>query len=325
MISHYVVTTASLSTRPPHAEGLPQVKVLGYGDNVIDRFIDRQIDYPGGNCVNFAVFAHQLAIPAGYLGTFGSDAHGEFMRTELGKMGIDVSRSVVRAGESGIAEVEVVNGERVFRGGNRGGVTTRLPVILDTAELAYASEFDLVHSSVYSTTETEIPKLAELDALVSYDLSSESAYRSSRYLGDVAPYLDLALLSCSDISAADTESLLYDVVRHGVGMALCTRGDEGALLFDGKQVFHTPAVPLDPNRGIADTMGCGDAFLAAFVVSLLRSGWRKHTSVDKDAITAGLTTGAAHAAAQCYVDGAFGHGRSYAARPLSDAEKAVSR
>ena len=33
------------------------MKVLGYGDNVIDRFLDRGMDYPGGNCVNVAAGA----------------------------------------------------------------------------------------------------------------------------------------------------------------------------------------------------------------------------------------------------------------------------
>ena len=301
------------------------MKVLGYGDNVIDRFIDRKIDYPGGNCVNFAAFAHELSVPAGYLGAFGSDAHGQFMRTELDRLGIDVSRSVVRDGESGIAEVEVVDGERVFRGGNRGGVSTREPVILGDHELAYVAEFDLIHSSVYSASESEIPKLAGLNTLVSYDLSSEAAYRSSPYLDDLASHLDLVLLSCSDIPIAETESLLRDIVHRGVGMALGTRGDQGAMLFDGRELYSTPAVPLDARRGIADTMGCGDAFLAAFVVSLLQSGWRKTVEASAPAIVAGLAAGAAHAAAQCYVDGAFGHGRSFADSRYEDDIDAVSR
>ncbi len=301
------------------------MKVLGYGDIVIDRFIDRQIDYPGGNCVNFAVFAHELAIPAGYLGAFGSDVHGQFVRTELDRLGIDVSRCVVRDGESGIAEVEVVNGERVFRGGNRGGVTTREPIILGNAELDYVAEFDLIHSSVYSTSESEIPKLAGLDILVTYDLSNEAEYRSSPYLDELALHLDLALLSCSDTPAAETESLLRDIVHRGAGMALGTRGDKGAMLFDGREIYETPAVPLDARRGIADTMGCGDAFLAAFVVSLLKSGWRKTVPASAPAIVAGLAAGAAHAAAQCYVDGAFGHGRRFVNGRYEDDVDAVSR
>ena len=36
------------------------MRVLGFGDNIVDRFLDRGLDYPGGNCVNVAVFARRL-------------------------------------------------------------------------------------------------------------------------------------------------------------------------------------------------------------------------------------------------------------------------
>jgi sugar/nucleoside kinase (ribokinase family) len=302
---------ASVRVLRGKGEGRLQVKVLGFGDNVIDRFLDRGLDYPGGNCVNFAVFASQLAMTAGYLGVFGSDEYGEFMRSELDGMGIDVSQSVVRNGESGIAQVEVVEGERVFRGGNGGGITTREPIILGKNQLAYISGFDLIHSSVYSASETELPKLRSLEILVSYDLSSEAHFRSDAYLDVVAPNVDLALLSCSDISESETESALVRVVRHGAEMALGTRGGDGAILFDGQDLHYADAIPLVPSSAVADTMGCGDAFLAMFTTTLLRSGWRKHGRASQEAIAEGLSSGAAFAAEQCFVDGAFGHSRPF--------------
>jgi fructoselysine 6-kinase len=294
------------------------VKVVGFGDNVVDRFLDRQMDYPGGNCVNFAAFATQLDSAAAYIGTFGSDELGAFLRAELILAGVDLSRSVIRSGESGIAQVEVVDGERIFRGGNHGGVTTREPVILGEDELDYISDFDLVHSSVYSSSESELPKLSARETLVSYDLSSEERFRTPSYLDEVAPHLDLALLSCSHISSDETESVLTDVVRRGAGMALGTRGQDGALLFDGSRFHHCAAVPLIPAAEIADTMGCGDAFVAAFALSLLHAGWSKHSAPSADSLSRALTAAAHFAARQCFVDGAFGHGRQYADSGMSE-------
>ncbi len=285
------------------------VKVLGFGDNVIDRFIDRRIDYPGGNCVNFAVFAHELGIDAAYLGAFGSDGSGDFLRSELAAIGLDVSRCVERDGETGIAMVEVVDGDRVFRGGNDGGVTVREPILLSREDLRYVAGFDLVHSSVYSASETQIPLLDGLDVLVTYDLSSEDEFRSPQYLDGLAPHLDLALLSCSHLDEDDTGALLRAVVAKGAGLALGTRGAEGALLFDGADLHRVEAVPLAGDRPIADTMGCGDALLAAVVVSLLASGWRKGVIPSAGAIDAALRAGSSFAAEQCFIDGAFGHGR----------------
>jgi Sugar kinases, ribokinase family len=299
------------------------MKVLGYGDNVVDRFLDRRIEYPGGNCVNFAVFAAQQGVGAGYLGAFGSDDIGSFIRGELVSLGLDISHSVVRTGESGIAKVEVIDGERVFRGGNGGGVTTREPIILGPSALAYAQEFDLVHSSVYSTAESELPKLHGLDVLLSYDFSSEDEYRADEYLARVAPYVDLALLSCSGISEQETDVVLRRVIDHGARMALGTRGSDGAVLFDGVTMHRAAAVPLDPSRAVADTMGCGDAFLAAFAVHLLRSGWRRDAPAIAPSIERGLAVASAYAAEQCFVDGAFGHGRSVGFEALPAVDDSV--
>lgn len=288
------------------------MKILGFGDNVIDRFVDRSIDYPGGNCVNFAVFGRKLGAHAAYMGAFGSDESGAFLRSELAAIGLDISHSVVRDGETGVAEVEVIDGDRIFRGGNEGGVSVREPIILDRSDVAYVKGFDLVHSSVYSSSETQLPVLAATDVLVSYDLSSEDHFRSAEYLDPLAPHLDLALLSCSHLSESDTEELLRVVGAKGVGLVLGTRGAEGAMVFDRSGIHHVAAVPLDPSRHVADTMGCGDALAAAFACSLLGSGWRRGVPPTSESIEAALLIGSAFAAEQCYVDGAFGHGRRIA-------------
>jgi len=64
----------------------------------------------------------------------------------------------------------------------------------------------------------------------------------------------------------------------------------------------------DPSA-IVDTMGCGDAFLAGFVVSLLGSGWSRTRRPDDAALAGALQAGADAAHAQCFVEGAFGRGR----------------
>ena len=37
------------------------VSALGFGDNVVDKYEHIKTMYPGGNCVNFAVYAKCLA------------------------------------------------------------------------------------------------------------------------------------------------------------------------------------------------------------------------------------------------------------------------
>ncbi|MGW4469417.1 PfkB family carbohydrate kinase [Nonomuraea sp. NPDC004354] len=289
------------------------MRVLGFGDNIVDRFVDRGIDYPGGNSVNVAVYAGRLGVEAAYLGVFGDDDLGGFLRESIAAQGVAVDHCVVRQGETGVSTLRVDDGDRVFLGWNGGGVTVREPLVLDGELLDHASSFDLVHSSVYSRSESELPKL---DTLVSFDLSSEEDYRAPAYLDRVCPHADLVLLSCSHLDEGATRALLADAVRRGAGLALATRGVAGAIAHDGRVTVAAPARPVAQDA-VVDTMGCGDAFLAGFAVSLLRAGWSAGRRPSERMIERALHDGADSAYRQCFVEGAFGHGRPVERRALA--------
>ena len=51
------------------------VKILGFGDNVVDKYEHIKTMFPGGNTVNFAVYGKRAgAERAAYMGIFGNDA-----------------------------------------------------------------------------------------------------------------------------------------------------------------------------------------------------------------------------------------------------------
>ncbi|MFW0774418.1 PfkB family carbohydrate kinase [Paenarthrobacter nitroguajacolicus] len=285
------------------------MKVIGFGDNIVDRFLDRKVMYPGGNCVNVAVFARRLGVESAYLGVFGSDPLGAFVRDAIDAEGVDTSRCIIRDGLNGVTEIKVVDGDRVFLGWNDGGVTTSDPFILEDEHLQYLASADLVHSSVYSASETQLRAVRSTEALVSFDYSSEPERRTDSYLMQTAPYVDLALLSCGNMTVTAVENDLKRVHAAGVSLAVGTRGQAGALMYDGERFLTQAASPTDPLR-FADTMGCGDALLAGLVVSLLGSGWSRSYRPSAEECQAALARGAESAAAQCYVEGAFGHGRA---------------
>ncbi|MEV8337527.1 PfkB family carbohydrate kinase [Leucobacter sp. NPDC077196] len=298
------------------------MKILGFGDNIVDRFLDRRRDYPGGNAVNVAVYARRLGADAGYLGVFGDDPLARFLQSALSNAGVDHSRSIVRHGETGISTLNVIDGERVFLEWNDGGVTVREPIDLDDGRSEYAAGFDLVHSSVYSRTEPQLPRLRETRALVSFDFSSEPEFRSDAYISRVAPHIDLALLSCSDQSVEQTHRLLDTVIRAGAGIALATRGTDGAIVTDGTHRVSAPTPVIDDPATIVDTMGCGDAFVAGFMVELLRRGWNRHRPPSRDDLVAGLDAGNASSREQCFVESAFGGGRAIPIEDLQQYESA---
>lgn len=308
------------------------MRVLGFGDNIVDRFVDRGIDYPGGNSVNVAVYARRLGLEAAYLGVFGDDELGGFLREAIAAQGVAVDRCVVKEGESGVSTLRVDDGDRIFLGWNGGGVTVSEPLVLEGDLLDYVSSFDLVHSSVYSRSESELPKLAGRGPLVSFDLSSEEEFRTPSYLDRVCPHADLVLLSCSHLDESATRALLAEAVRRGARMALATRGVDGAIAHDGRVTVAAPARAVEQEQ-VVDTMGCGDAFLAGFAVSLLRGGWSAVAtsavspasagSPGEDAIARALHDGAAAAYEQCFVEGAFGHGRAAERPPVASMWRAA--
>ncbi|MEW2298262.1 PfkB family carbohydrate kinase [Streptomyces sp. NPDC006743] len=263
--------------------------------------------YPGGNCVNVAVYTRRLGLDAAYLGVFGDDGLGTALRTAVAAQGVAVDHSVVRPGATSVSTLHVRDGDRVFLGYDPGGTDVRRALPLTPALLAYAASFTLVHSSVYSGTEAVLPRLATAGPLISFDFSDEDEYRTPAYLDRVCPHVDLALLSCSHLDEAATRALLAEAVRRGAGMALATRGLDGAIAYDGRTTAAAPARVADP-AAMSDTMGCGDAFLAGFAVSLLREGWSRRAAPAPEALERALDQGARAAYHQCFVEAAFGSG-----------------
>ena len=53
------------------------IKVIGIGDNVCDQYYPAKIMYPGGQAMNFSVYAKMLGAQSAYLGVFGNDRVAE--------------------------------------------------------------------------------------------------------------------------------------------------------------------------------------------------------------------------------------------------------
>lgn len=283
------------------------MKVIGFGDNVADVYIHTRTRYPGGNSVNFAVFAKQLGVSSSYMGVFGNDDVASFIQNELTAIGVDLSRSVQLEGENGIAQVNLVDGERVFVGGNGGGISTQKPMKLQAEDLDYLRRFDLIHSGCYAKVEPELSKLREMDALVAFDFSEEAKYREDGYLQSVCPSIDFALFSGGNSTEEEIDSLVQKVAQYGVKYVLVTRGAKGPKFFCGDTCYEGKVELVEP----VDTMGAGDSFLTAFLVHLVANGWTKTAPPQPEVIREGLQKAASFSAKTCLVDGAFGHGQKY--------------
>jgi fructoselysine 6-kinase len=262
------------------------MKLLGAGDNVVDRYHDLGLMFPGGNALNVAVAAARAGAEAAYIGAVGTDRAGHVVLAGLRAEGIDVSHVRVVDGPNASADVTLVEGDRVFVGSDVGVSRFRL----DADDLAWAGTFDLVHTGDCSMLEDQVADLAAV-APVAFDFS---IHRDPAYLGPILPHLEIACFSATDLDEAAALGLLTRAVAQGPRLALATRGTRPALLYDGRRTWRQPAV----TTSVVDTLGAGDSFIGRFLAG--------YVAGDDPAVT--LEAAARAAAATCGSHGAFGRG-----------------
>ena len=171
------------------------IRVLGIGDNVADKYLHTKTIYPGGNALNIAVFAKMFGTEAGYLGTFGDDEIGKHVYSVCRELGLDLSHCRLEIGENGCARVHLVDGDRVFLQGNKGGISRTKPPVLTEVDEEYIAGYDLIHTSVYSFMEQELPKIRRAGKFVSMDFSNRL---EDAYFQQCCPYVDCAEISCGE-------------------------------------------------------------------------------------------------------------------------------
>ncbi len=274
------------------------MKVIGIGDNVVDKYLHLNKMFPGGNALNFTVYAKQLNTPASYIGVFGTDKAGKHVKQVMRQFGIDISHCRTYEGENGYAEVNLEDGDRVFVGSNGGGVSEQYPLQLSQEDLQYIEEHDLIHSSCFSFLEGELHKLKKLTPPVSYDFSKNY---DDDYLDEVCPYIDYAFLSCGHLTKKETKEKLNEVVEKGCNLAVGTRGVKGAILLYNDQFYYQEAKKVEP----IDTLGAGDSFITVILLEIIRN-----PEITEEVIARGLKKAAEFASETCLVNGAFGHGKT---------------
>lgn len=261
-----------------------RARLCAVGDNVVDRYVDERIMYPGGNAVNVAVHARRCGAQTAYVGVLGDDAAGRLVAYALLREGVDTSQLRVQPGANAYATVRLVAGERVFGSGSVG--VSRFT--LGGADLDYLRGFDLVHTGDCSGTEAQLDQIAEV-AAVSFDF----AERDRQYAEPLLRHVRVATFSRSGAAPEEVSDLVTWAHDHGAELVLVTRGAAGATFSDGRDRHHHPATIVD----VVDTLGAGDAFIACACVEILRGASPPEV----------LGQATRYAAEACRAVGAFGY------------------
>lgn len=287
--------------------GSYQVSVLGFGDNVVDKYEHIKTMYPGGNAVNFAVFAKQLgARRSAYMGIFGSDQEAEHVIASLQEEGVELVKCKQVVGPNGAARVTVEEGtgDRIFLGSNEGGIRGDMLFVVDRFTLEYVKQFDLVHSGNYCFTERELPKIKAAGVPISFDFSDDS---TDEYYERIAPLVDYAFMSCGEMTLEEIKARLEKVSALGPKIVCASRGSEGCIAYDGTTFYEQGIRPVE---NLVDTMAAGDSLLTAFLVEYM--DMEKQGKGGPEAIRACLYDAAGFASHTCGLAGSWGHGKVYA-------------
>lgn len=265
-------------------------RILCIGDNTVDLYLDRGLQFPGGNAVNVAVQARRLGARASYVGCLGHDALGDLLWDSMSEEGVDLSHVRRMGSPNAWCRVRHEGNDRVFAGsfrGNRGQYGG-----FSGADAAFIAAHDLVHTTYASDLDAEIGFLRRHARLLSYDYSE---YLRKPGHEETFGHIDIAFVSAPGIDDTACGELMRMFAGHGAKIVVATRGAEGAVALADGVTHRQDIVPAD----VVDTLGAGDAFTAGFLVR-----W-----VAQRDIPQALLAGVESAARACSYMGGYGHGR----------------
>lgn len=287
------------------------MKLICIGDNVCDVYLHLEEMFPGGQAVNVAVFAGQLGVESAYMGVFGNDEVAEHILRTLAGIGVDCSRCRYESGENAFAIVTLIDGDRVFVGSNKGGVSKKNPLQLDEEDIAYIRQFSVAHTTNNSFFDGQVAKLYASGVPVSYDFSNQWI-SDRKWAEELARYCTFGFMSLPD-HVAKEKVLPYCRRMHECGCRniVATNGSKGAYFYDGRNLYFQPSYLVKA----VDTLGAGDSYAAAVLVNYYNSLEADPEAMAGDpvyyerAVKEALDSAARISSQVCLKIGAFDHGK----------------
>jgi len=242
------------------------------------RFSAIAIDGGGPVATAMAAVA-RLGVPAGFIGTYGSDRLGEIKLQTLTECGIDVSRAVRRpAAENEIVLVTVheQTGERVFTGSRSFHDDQLTP---DELDRDYILAADVLHLDGYHAD-------AALEAAGWMRAAGKTVVLDGSATQQPIPPKMAALVRQTDVlicgagfgamltGRTDPWEIGRAILDLGPTVVVQTEGRAGSYTVTRTEQFHTPAFEVE----VVDTTGAGDVFHGAYIVGMLH-GWDVRRSV----------------------------------------------
>jgi fructoselysine 6-kinase len=240
-------------------------EVACVGDNCVDVSLDRPgEELAGGNALNVAVELARAGRATGYFGAVGEDARAAVILEAARAAGVDVAGLRQVPGATGVTVVtRDADGERRFVSQEYG---VSGDYRLDEDTVRHIAGHPWAHFARQPDLADWALSLRGDGVRLSCDLGVESEPGT---LERVGPHLEVVFFSTSAADGRPAEALLEDGLAAGARLVVVTCGSHGSLAGAGTRRWHTPAVRVED---VVDTLGAGDAFIAAFISAVLDCG-----------------------------------------------------
>lgn len=239
------------------------MRLLAVGDNCVDHYRELGRRFPGGNALNVAVYAHRIpGVEADYIGVMGTDEAGDFMLDEMRHEGLGTDGVIRLPGSTAVTTILIRGGDRVFADYAEG---VQKDSVFPEGLLPRVSRYDLVHFTVWGFGREHIVALKETSSSA---LSCDFSNQFDHLVTEVMPWLDYSFFSGKELigRGLSPEERLVELKMRTPGLVVMTLGEHGSIACDGKRLYRGEAEKVD----VVDTLGAGDAYIAAFLCSRQR-------------------------------------------------------
>ena len=237
---------------------------------------------PGGAPANVAVGLAKLGVDAGFIGKVGADPFGDFLTETLQQNNVDTTYLI--AGETSRTTLAFVatrsDGMKDITFYRHPGADIQLSPdevdagYIQSAELFHYGSVSLSHSPTREATLKAIQFAKDAGAFISYDpnlrlMLWDNADDAKYWIWEVMPYADVVKISeeewefiTGDVELANGIKCILGL---GVKLLVVTLGERGCYYTNGNADGYVDGFAVE----VVDTLGAGDAFVAAMLTQLM--------------------------------------------------------
>jgi ribokinase len=242
----------------------------------------------GGKGANQAVAAARMGASVAMFGRVGDDVFGPRLIKDLEDDGIDVRTVKTLEGvATGVALIVIDRSGQNTIVSSYGANESITPDELGTLFSGWSEvgEIVLQMELPLDIVEQAIRRAKSEGKHIILNAAPADA-RARTWFGDVDVLIvnetEAELLSGLEVKGVESARLAGRALRKaGAQVVILTLGERGALLFEGKQEQHVPAISVE----VVDTTGAGDAFVGAYAA--MRSAGEAHLAAVRYGVCAG--------------------------------------